>query len=85
MAPRTPRIDPEDARTNLLALARAYREGTLGVPSPFFPIPAPPVMTLTAQGEGPLGTHVVDLAYPSEYQPFLPAARDLATLRIRKS
>ncbi len=77
MAPRTPRIDPVDARSDLLALARAYREGTLGVPSPFFPTPAPPVMTITPQGEGPLGTHVVDLAYPSEYQPFLPAARDL--------
>lgn len=77
MAPRTPKIDLADARTDLLALARAYREGTLGVPSPFFPTPAPPVMTITLRGEGPLGTHVVDLAYPSEYQPFLPAARDL--------
>ncbi len=77
MAPRTPKIDPADARTNLLALARAYREGTLGVPSPFFPTPSAPVMTITSRGEGPLGTHVVDLAYPSEYQPFLPAARDL--------
>lgn len=77
MAPKTPKIRESDARTDLLTLARAYREGTLGVPSPFFPSPAPPVMTITPAGDGPLGTQVVDLAYPSEYQPFLPAARDL--------
>ena len=77
MAPRTPKIDAADARTDLLALSRAYRDGTLGLPSPFFPAPAEPVMTITPRGEGPLGTHVVDLAYPSEYQPFLPAARDV--------
>lgn len=77
MAPRTPKIRETDARSDLLALARAYRAGTLGVPSPFFPTPAPPVMTITPGGDGPLGTQLVDLAYPSEYQPFLPAARDL--------
>lgn len=77
MAPRTPKIRETDARTDLLALAAAYRDGTLGTPSPFFPTPAPPLMTLTPTGEGPLGTQIVDLAYPSEYQPFLPAARDL--------
>lgn len=77
MAPRTPRIDPADARVSLLELARAYSEDTLGVPSRFFPVPAAPVVTLTPQGDGPLGTQVADLAYPSEYRPFLPAARDL--------
>jgi pimeloyl-ACP methyl ester carboxylesterase len=77
MAPRTPTIDPRDARDNLAELARAYGTGTLGVPSAFFPVPAAPEMTVTPQGDGPLGTHVVDLAYPSEYQPFLPMARDL--------
>jgi pimeloyl-ACP methyl ester carboxylesterase len=77
MAPKTPKIDPKDARTNLAELARFYGDGTLGNPSPFFPVPAAPAMTVTPQGEGPLGTHVVDLAYASEYEPFLPAARDL--------
>ena len=77
MAPRTPRIDPKDARTGLIDLARTYSDGTLGTPSPFFPAPSAPTVAVTPQGEGPLGTHVVDLAYPSEYQPFLPAARDL--------
>lgn len=76
MAPRTPRIE-SDARGDLLALARDYSDGTLGLPSPFFPAPAAPEVALTPAGDGPLGTHVVDLSYPSEYRPFLPAARDL--------
>ncbi len=77
MAPRNPKIDPKDARSGLVELARAYSDGTLGVPSPFFPIPAMPEVQVAPQGDGPLGTQVADLAYPSEYQPFLPAARDL--------
>jgi pimeloyl-ACP methyl ester carboxylesterase len=36
-----------------------------------------PVVRVTPLGGGPLGTQVVDLSYPSEYEPFLPAARDL--------
>jgi pimeloyl-ACP methyl ester carboxylesterase len=77
MAPRTPRIEPGDARARLIELADAYRDDTLGTPSRFFPAPALPTMKVTPQGEGPLGTHVVDLAYPSEYEPFHPLARDL--------
>jgi len=50
---------------------------TLGTPSRFFPAPAEPEVELTPLGEGPLGTKVVDLRYPSSYEPFLPAARNM--------
>lgn len=84
MAPRTPRIDPAAARLRMLELAAAYREDTLGTPSRFFPEPRPPAPVLTPVGDGPLGTHVVDLAFGSEYDPFLPAARDLH-LKVREN
>jgi len=61
----------------LLELAAMYGDGTLGLPSRFFPSPAEPTVTLTPIGDGPLGTQVVDLRYPSDYEPFLPDARDL--------
>lgn len=77
MAPRAPRIEQADARERLIALAAAYSDGTLGVPSRFFPTPPPGSVRLTPIGEGPHGTQVVDLAYASEYEPFLPAAREL--------
>ncbi len=77
MAPRAPRIDPGDARVRLLELAAVYSADTLGAPSPFFPAPPPATMMLEPQGDGPLGTHVVDLAWPSEYAPFHPLAHDL--------
>ena len=77
MATRAPAIDPRDARARLVELAAAYRDGTLGVPSPFFPAPDTPEPRLTPVGDGPLGTQIVDLAYPSGYEPFLPAARAL--------
>ncbi len=77
MAPRSPRIDPGDARARLVELAEAYGTGTLGLPSAFFPVPDAPVVTLTPVGDGPLGTQVIDLAYASDYEPFLPAAREL--------
>lgn len=79
MAPRTSvlRLDPQDSRRKLTELAREYSAGTLGTPSPFFPTPAVPAPVHTQVGEGPLGTHVVDLAFPSEYAPFHPAAREI--------
>jgi pimeloyl-ACP methyl ester carboxylesterase len=77
MAQRRRHVEPDEARARLVRLAAAYNDGTLGTPSRFFPAPREPVMTLTRNGEGPLGTQVVDLSYPSEYEPFLPAARDL--------
>src|SRR6188508_3361455 len=77
MAPRTPRIVPGDARKRLTDVAAAYSEGTLGIPSPFFPDPDLPTVTLAPQGDGPLGTQIVDVTYPSTYMPFLPAAREL--------
>jgi dienelactone hydrolase len=77
MAPRAPRIQAGDARTRLAELAAAYGDGTLGLPSRFFPEPEPPAVTLAPAGDGPLGTQAIDLAWPSEYEPFLPAARDL--------
>lgn len=78
MAPRrsAPKLDPS-ARTQLIELAAAYGDGTLGVPSRFFPEPELPQPKLVSAGDGPLGTHVVDVAWPSSYEPFLPVARDL--------
>ncbi|MBA2544350.1 MAG: alpha/beta fold hydrolase [Deltaproteobacteria bacterium] len=76
MAPRAPKIDP-DARSRLVELAAAYGAGTLGHPSPFFPTPELPDVTLRSHGDGPLGTQIVDLTYPSTYVPFHPKAREL--------
>jgi len=76
MAPRTPKIDPGDARGRLLDLARDYSAGTLGTPSRFFPDPDAPRVKLSPAGDGPLGTQVVDLTFGSDYQPFHPAGRD---------
>ena len=76
MAPRTPRIDKGDARAQLLELAEAYGNDTLGSPSRFFPTPSMPQVQLSPLGDGPLGTQMVDLEYRSHYVPFLPAARD---------
>lgn len=79
MAPRNraQKFDPNGARTQLVDLAAAYSEGTLGVPSRFFPEPDAPATKLVSVGDGPLGTQVVDVSYPSAYEPFLPLARDL--------
>ena len=68
-------LDADDARRQLVELVRMYSDGTLGLPSRFFPAPDEPVVQLTPVGGGPLGTLVVDLSYPSDYEPFLPAAR----------
>lgn len=77
MVPRTPRIGARDARARLAALAAAYGEDTLGVPSRFFPEPEAPAVTLAPAGDGPLGTQAIDLTWHSEYEPFLPEAYDL--------
>ncbi|MGE0550112.1 MAG: alpha/beta fold hydrolase [Kofleriaceae bacterium] len=75
MTPRTPKFQPDDARTRLLDVARAYGSGTLGLPSTFFPAPRLPEVKLAPLGEGPLGTQVIDLSYASEYEPFFAPAR----------
>jgi dienelactone hydrolase len=75
MTPRS-RIEAGDARARLAELARAYNDGTLGAPSPFFREPSPPQMQLAPAGDGPVGTQVVDLSWRSDFVPFLPAARD---------
>ena len=78
MAPRTrrPGIEPHDVRERLIELARAYNDGTLSTPSRFFPEPVRPEPQVVTVGDGPLGTQIVDLAFASDYVPFLPAARD---------
>lgn len=79
MAPGGPRLATPGlagARAQLVDLGRQYRAGTLGLPSPFFPAPDAIEPALAPQGEGPLGTQVVDLAWESGYVPFLPAARE---------
>ncbi|HEX4451089.1 MAG TPA: alpha/beta hydrolase [Kofleriaceae bacterium] len=81
MAPTAPRIDPSShARENLLEIAAGYNAAG----ERFFPAPELPDVTLSPLGDGPLGTQVVDLAFASEYQPFLPAARD-AYLAVREN
>ncbi len=77
MAPRAPKIDPGDARQRLIEVAKHYREGTLGSPSPFFPAPVLPDVKMAHLGDGPLGTQVVDVSYASDYAPFHPEARDV--------
>ena len=70
MAPRTPRIEHADARQRLIELGRDYSEDTLGSPSRFFPVPELPQIELTPAGDGPLGTHIVDMKFASDYLPF---------------
>lgn len=77
IAPRAPRIDPADARTRLLDVSTHYRDGTLGLPSPFFPTPELPSIKMQHLGEGPLDTQIVDLSFASAYQPYHPMARDM--------
>jgi pimeloyl-ACP methyl ester carboxylesterase len=76
MGPRTPALDPQGALAEMRALAHAYGDGTLGHPSGFFPEPAAPAPQLRPAGDGPHSTQVVDLAFRSDYVPFLPAARE---------
>lgn len=77
MTPRSlPAGSGAQTRDQLIALTHAYNDGTLGVPSAFFPAPPLPAIALSPIGEGPLGTQVADLAFRSDYQPFLPSAAD---------
>jgi pimeloyl-ACP methyl ester carboxylesterase len=73
---RPPPLDPSDAYAQMTELARRYGDGTLALPSPFFPTPVLPEVQLRPAGDGPLGTQIVDLSFRSEYTPYLPAARD---------
>jgi len=77
MAPRTPRLDANEARAKLIEMAALYNAGTLGDVSPFFPTPPSPHMNVSPSGDGPLGTHVVDLSWTSEYEPFAQPAREM--------
>ena len=77
MSPGTPRVHTKDARDKLLSITRTYTDGTLGAPSRFFPDPTVPDIVMSPQGDGPLGTQVVDLTFQSDYQPFHPDARDM--------
>jgi pimeloyl-ACP methyl ester carboxylesterase len=76
MTPRTPHIDPAEARSRLISLARAYNDGTLGHPSAFFPTPVAADLIAAPAGDGPLGTQIVDLSFRSDYVPFLAEGRD---------
>jgi pimeloyl-ACP methyl ester carboxylesterase len=74
--PSAPRRTPRDARRLLVDLAQTYNDGTLGVPSAFFPAPPAARVEKTRAGSGPHGAQVWDLAFASEYRPFLAAFRD---------
>ncbi|HPH70276.1 MAG TPA: hypothetical protein PLF40_31210, partial [Kofleriaceae bacterium] len=69
--------DLRNAGTRLRELAAAYGEGTAACPGLFFPAPARPSVAETVVSKGALeaGVIVSDLAFASEYVPFLPAAR----------
>src|SRR5262245_1219139 len=75
--PASPRRAPRDARQLLVDLASRYGDdNTLGVPSAFFPEPKPAAIARTRAGQGPHGATIYDLAFPSEYKPYLAAYRD---------
>jgi pimeloyl-ACP methyl ester carboxylesterase len=74
---RAPTQAPDDARARLLEVSKAYSAGTLAIPSPFFTTPDVPRMELDTQGDGPLGTYVVDLTWKSDYEPYLDIARPM--------
>jgi pimeloyl-ACP methyl ester carboxylesterase len=61
----------------MAALAAHYNNDTLSTPSRFFPAPSAPhrIDRTVVASPGVNGAHVVDLAFASEYQPFLPEAR----------
>lgn len=71
-APSAP--DLRDARPRLVELASAYGDGTLGLPSRFFPEPEPAVVASTDLGAAH-GGRAHALAFASTYRPFLPAYR----------
>ena len=60
----------QDVRARLLILARRYGEGTLGLPSPFFPAPPLPDVVETPIGEA-FGHRVMSVRFTSSYVPFL--------------
>lgn len=69
----------ETLRARALELAAAYGEGTHALPSPFFPSPERPALSLTplgARGAGPKGSTVYDVRHASSYQPYWAGARD---------
>ena len=66
--------DLRDARPRLVELASIYGDGTLGLPSRFFPEPEPAVVTVRDAGSAH-GGRVDELTFLSSYRPFLPAHR----------
>ena len=82
MAPRTPVLDPSGARQEMLDLARAYGEGTLGHPSRFFPEPAEPTVQLRSAGDGPHGTQTVSSNGASLTCPAVVAHSEVAHLTM---
>nr|MBA3539787.1 hypothetical protein [Deltaproteobacteria bacterium] len=68
-------IDQSDAHRQLVEIVGHYSAGTHALPSPFFPPPPMAQVVVGPASDGPLGTRVVDLTFPSEYIPFLAEAR----------
>lgn len=66
--------DLRDARPRMVELASVYGNGTLGLPSRFFPEPEPAIVAATDAGSSS-GARVRDLTFASTYRPFLPAYR----------
>ncbi len=62
---------PDDAHARLTDLARRYGDGTLGLPSGFFPAPPPPSVRAR-----PVDARVEHLTWASGYRPFLDEHRE---------
>ena len=71
-APTAP--DLRDARPRMVELASIYGDGTLGLPSRFFPEP-PPAHVVSIDAGSAFGARVHELTFASTYRPFLPAYR----------
>lgn len=77
MARSGPRRTPRDAAALLLDLAAFYgREEHFRDPDAFFVPPPVPDVVASHREDLPRGGAVVDLAFPSTYEPRLPAYRD---------
>jgi len=70
------RREPKHTRTRLLHLIEHYTAGTLGHDSPFFPEPVPAEATAHTLGDGPAGSRIIELSFPSEYRPYFAPYRD---------
>lgn len=73
---RGARRPPENARELLMEVASHYGGEHLGSPSAFFPEPPAPEIRATRMAGRAGADHIIELSFPSTYQPFLPQFRE---------